>query len=675
MKSRTSFFNGSIIFDDIRRFGWISAIYGLVLLFFVPLRLITLYSSPYGTKQTIRNIFYYQSDGVQCFLVMIVPVLLGILLFRYIQVKTESDMLHSLPVKRAVMYRSHVLVGILILLLPVMLTAGIVFIINAALGLQQYFNTSDILCWAGVTVLMNLLFFITSVFVGMNVGLSTAQGVLTYLLLYLPAGLVLLVSGCLSTLLYGYMSNTYRLFRKISPIGRITDGFMIGDRPDIMTTAEIIAYIAVCIILFFAAQLLYNKRKLEAASHTIAFKGLDQVLIYGATLCATLLGGYYFQQTDLDIGWIALGYAAGSLLGYFAAQMLVKKTFWVFKDIKGYAIYAVVAVLVFAGIRFDVLGYESYIPAEKDIESVYFGNSIREGYPAFYDKKNIDSIYALHQQLIKAKSHNKYDKGVRNDYMVFEYTLKNGKKVRRGYNVRREDYARYIKPIYEAVEYKEIYSDLLNAKASDIQIIRLSPAAGLNKGMAITEPADIAEALQALKADIYAESYEQMTDDKTPWAYMEMAVSPDSVKNFPSLNNPYDVREEKTIGIYWRKSYTQFETWLAKKGYLANARALPEDIDYAVVEKIDSREVWKNMNTGQNHEYDSEKSLKITDKAQLEACLRDYTYLSAWDDDKWRSGSGRYYISFFGNGGSRRSVETGSFEENAVPDFIRAYFK
>ncbi|MBC2580731.1 DUF6449 domain-containing protein [Clostridium sp. DJ247] len=678
MKSKTSFFSKGIILDDIRRFGWISIVHALALFFVVPLKILMLHSSEQVnkeiiSKEIIKNMFYLTYTQFQSFLIIIVPVLLGIFLFRYMQVKTSTDMIHSLPVKRSVLYRSHVAVGIISLIIPVVVIAIISIFLNKTLDLGQYYRIYDVVQWCGITILFNLVFFFVSVLVGMIVGSSVLQGVLTYILLFLPIGLTLLVTESLNTFVYGFMNNISQDISRLSPIARIFQGFQ--DYHNInrkISITELIVYIVLCIIIYFLAEIIYNKRKMEAAAQSIAFKSLQYVFKYASSFCVMLLVGAYFKGTQGNIQWILFGFFIGSLIGYFAAEMIVKKSLWVFKSIKGYIVYAVVIIVVMQGIKFDVIGYESKIPNINEVQSIYFSEGFNEYYQKFNmyiysDKKDLQSIHDFHKQLIQDKTKNKGVSNKNKRSIVFQYTLKDGSKIQRGYYVSYDGYQKYFKPIYESNEYKSTTYDMLGVDVSDVEKITINPRLYVNKQAIIIKPEDIKEAMEVLKQDISNETYEDMSKNKADWADMTFIIQNDKLKKYPRLND--EARGNKEGHLAWKKSYKLFEQWLNKKGYLENSRVLPKDIEYAVVEKVDNDKQWEEKRrTGEYINKNNGKSFEIKDKNQIETCLRNYENLFA----KYGGNNGKYVIGFYST--DKNKMEYGTFDEDSAPDFIKAYF-
>ena len=104
MPSKTSLLNKELILQISRGTGWISIIYFLGLLFALPLRTLMLYTENTSMGRTpirVDSLFDFQYDlEIQIGLLIAIPVLMAVFLFRFLQVKQAVDLMHSLPIRR-----------------------------------------------------------------------------------------------------------------------------------------------------------------------------------------------------------------------------------------------------------------------------------------------------------------------------------------------------------------------------------------------------------------------------------------------------------------------------------------------------------------------------------------------------------------------------------------------
>jgi len=206
MKLKTSFFNQGILCNDFKSLGWIGAVYLLSLLLCIPLKIIMLYSNV-GIARLSQDPYFYLrmflfNEPLQLMLLIVAPVLTALLLFGYLQNGKAADMVHALPVKRETLYHTHILAGLIFLFVPLMITALVSWALVAGLAIPNV-SGSDIFTWLAVSLLFNLLYFMTGVATGMFTGLLSVQAVLSYILLLLPTGLTMLLLHNMSMYTYG----------------------------------------------------------------------------------------------------------------------------------------------------------------------------------------------------------------------------------------------------------------------------------------------------------------------------------------------------------------------------------------------------------------------------------------------------------------------------------------
>ncbi len=674
MKSKTSFINTGVLRNDIKRFIWISIAYLLGLLLTVPLKIFMLFSKAEEVNLNDVSIYLrmFQFDSnasmLQLMLIFIIPVLTGLVLFRYLNSKRASDLEHTLPIRRETLYNTHLSAGIIFLFAPLIITALVSWLLVGGLGIVQVKGV-DILIWLGVSLLFNLLLFLTSVAIGMFCGMSSVQGALTYILLLLPSGFSFLLIHNMSIHIYGFALDYYSPnLESLSPLLRLAEA---AYRP--FRLSEIIIYLLTCAVLYLAGRFFYQRRHLERTGNAITSSLLRPILLFGVTFCSMLLGGSYFSEMQNSASWTYFGYILGSLLAYFLLEILLSKSLHVFnwKSLKGYASYALFIIVMLGLLQFDLTGYERSLPDLSEIESVYLDNGFRlvnqynsdssivsakyESAPQlFKDRSTIANVYALHQQIIANRAQEKPDllSGNQNhERICLAYSLKNGQHLYRQYSIDSDNYAQQLKPIYESREYKNLHHAILRINPDLVKEIDLH-VSNSNKNLEINNQEDIRQAIAALQSDILNQSYEEMQSDRPGWAYIDLYMDRDYGTN-----------------LSWDKSYTKFEQWLKDKNLYSQARILPDDIAFAVVEKnpdfnnagnttqaIPTRQITPRY---LNDLAKKPGTLLIKNADQLELCLRSYTYAE----------QSPYQIFFLLQDGN---IFSGEFAEDEVPAFIKA---
>lgn len=661
MPSKISWFNKEIVFQNARTSGWIAIAYFLVLFFSLPLRLIMM-----ATSEKKMSAHYYKIENffsidfpIQYGLLLVVPVLMSIFLFRFMQVKASADLMNSLPVKKAQIFHQHALFGAVSLVVPVLGISLLLYLLHGALALDYLFKTQEIVHWMGNTILTVLTIYITGVLVAVLTGISAVQAVLTYIVLLFPAGVSVLVIYNFKYYLYGFPIQYYTHvnFEKASPISQAADLNNIR-----YTGIEWAIYLCLIVVMYFGSLFIYKIRKVEGASQAIVFPVLKPIFKFGVTFCFILLGGAYFGEVQDKTGWVYFGYTAGSLLGYFLAEMVLQKSWRVFHKVRGYFLITGASALIFLALHFDVAGYEKRIPSLNEIEAVYLSDNPydylneenREHISFFKERSTIEKVYNLQKQmlenkdLVEGKNPNLY----REEFFV--YKLKNGKKYIRQYPMATDAlYAATLKSIYETKEYKESIYKVLNLEEQKVDTISIQPIASVSNRVVFSKPDDIAEVLKVLRQDIRNERYEDYLDKREPWGNIEI-ITDDENNNMTSYS--------------WRRSYKLLEKYLEDKGLLEDVRVDPSDFSHTIAIKAGPDFFNSDPNRALSMEEMILKKYKEGDGMKIEAPQKQF---ESWESSRNVIGEEmqEYVVAFYFKGGDYPEIR--SIIEKDAPEFLK----
>lgn len=650
MPSKTSLFNKEMVLQVNRSIGWISIIYFLGLFFALPLRILMSYLGDQQEYFTpVRGLFAFDF-GIQIILFVSVPVILAVFLFRFLHVKQAADLMHSLPLKREKIFHFYTLTGWLFLILPVVAISVITSIIHLIYDLNLYFQLEDIAVWAGTVILFNTVFYLAGVFVAMVTGISAVQGVLTYIMLLFPAGFTMIVVYSLGMMLYGFPSDFIQAkhLENMSPITHLVS-MESGD----LTLKAILLYAVLLLIFYPLSLLVYKKRKIESASEAISFHSLKIVFKYGVAFCTMLLGGMYFDAMQHQMGWLMFGYALGGIIGYFAAEMVLQKSWRVFGRLRGLGIFAAAMVILVLIIQ-SLTPYEKRVPDLDEIKNVTFTNGIyyhssEEHSPQpLNTKENIAAVRELHKEIIRNEKKNEMDMRFQ-ERAVIIYEMNNGSKVIRQYTIDTLDYEPKLKEIYESVEYKHATDPIFQVKPNRVTSIRITD--GLNDSLFISKPDEISEFFSLLKKEVEKDSFD-------PGYYQRGNRSNIEIK----------VNYDKYIHVDLKASYKDLIAWLKKKNMLEQAMVTSDDVEYILVtdEMISKEELNKYPeNELVERLLSSKNTIKLTDKNQIETALDNAGY--GWFDQE------PYTAVFVYAKGDYKEIRT--FNDKYVPEFIKEHFK
>ncbi|MEK4258211.1 hypothetical protein [Paenibacillus sp. FSL L8-0499] len=585
------YFNSSIFRQNFRQHGWIGIIYALGLLFALPLQLF-MSSNPDAKPQEVDHLFRI-AGSVQALFIITIPVAAGLFLFRYLQAKSPADLWHSLPLRREHIFTAHLTSGLTLLLLPVWLTAGVVAVVKPWSGNFYIFQGADIWQWCITVSILTLFLFCFSVFVGICTGQSILQGIIIYILLILPAVLISLIHSHLAMYLYGYANANSNLRDSISQIWSpfVHIVYYFTGKP--FTNTELWIYGVLALLFIGLSYLLYRKRNTEKAGQAIAFGYFNPLFKAGVMLCAMLIAGNYFaQMKQQQMGWVIGGYAIGAIIGYVAAEMIVRKTWQIMtrKMVAEFAVYAVmIGLLLYIPVS-SVTGYEARVPSGDKVSSVYMGTNyqmytrIDDLYttpfmgqdPFSSDEDYIEAVRKLHQAVVAVRPDHTSEQYVYG-YFTLAYQLENGHKLVREYWIPNKGFESELKAVKDTEAYKyEKYNLALLEKEMDIMWIT-----NRNKRVAISDPGEILELKEIIKREILNMSYEvQIDKDGIP----DVANIQTEVKAKEDSNQ---VSSSYGYNYPWKSSFHELEKWMNEKGYADKIRITAEDIQSAEIIKDD----------------------------------------------------------------------------------------
>ena len=692
MKSKTSFINKGILHNDFKRYGWMGVVYLLAWLSAVPLQLVMISSRPeiikvHYTASTYLRVFEFNNSPLSLFLLLMAPVLAGLLIFRYLQTGKAADLEHSLPIRRETLYNTHLLSGLVLLLFPVMITALVTWAVITGLKID-YVQGQHILNWLKVALTANLLLFSTTVAVGMITGLSALQGLLTYILLLVPSGLTDLVLYNLKMYLYGFAYDYFSVnLDRLSPLLNLAS-------PNLdLKNSDMIVYLLVSIGLCYIGRYLYRIRPIEAAGDAVTLGPLRPLLKYSVTFCTMLLGGSYFYSTQQSLAWTYLGYFLGALSGYILIEILFHKSVHVFtwQRFKGLGVYAAVMLVLLGLIRADIIGYETRLPQIDEVKYVYMDYSfysllqakdksrtVNQFPQAIYvDRDNIAHILVLHREIIAEREEAQstpVDGNIRQERICLAYQLNNGNMLLRNYLIDSSRFAWQLKPIYESLEYKTQKNEVLRINPMDAKLVDIRSEVGY-KRVSITDPQLIQEVVAVLQNDIKTQSYEEMTDRKPPWGYIEITLPDEDTDQEAAIRTQ---AVESTVEITpktgyrivtapWQKSYSGLEDWLQGKGLYNQVRLQPgKDIVHAIIEYFPQGmdEARLRMIKADRDFEEKPGQFKVTEADKLELCLQNY--------QEYHKTKGAVYMVFFQLDSGL--MLNGILTPSSAPDFVKQHF-
>lgn len=457
MKSKISFFNAGIFKSMLKRFWPLWTAYFAVWFMCLPLPLLV--ARLQGVKEsavTVVTAAMKTSVGASVVSAFVMGILAAMAVFGFLYNSRSCGMIASTPVRREAVFCSAYLAGTLPVLAANLFIAVLNWLFTLSSGIEGacIFKMNAILF--AVNSMEFLIFFSISAFIAMLTANIVALPVLYLIFNFVFLGMEYVVRMLYGMFIFGYSDHPDCVLEFMSPLIYLFT--RIGINVNISTESAavsltnwsaLLGYIIAAVVFSVTALLLYRKRRMESAGDVIAVNSLRPVFKFCVTACAALCFGLLFfviistlfTSPSTSMLVLSAGLIIGAFIGYFASEMLLKKSFHVFKgNWKGFVI-TVILCIVFAFVCVtDLFDLSSQLPDIDDIEMIVC-NREAGGYDVT-ERSDIEAILDVNKAIIDDRD--KYegldDTGLENTgYVSIRYKLKDGHSVYRGYTVLIDD--------------------------------------------------------------------------------------------------------------------------------------------------------------------------------------------------------------------------------------------
>lgn len=528
--------------------------------------------------------------------------------FSYLYSRKKIDFYMGMPVKRKKRFLNIWINGILIYIVPY-LTGLIISILIAA---QNGAVDKRVLYEVGKAFYTNILFYLCIYHMGILAVMLTGNIIITgfgFLVFCLYEYVVRMV-------LTGYK---YLFFRYASSYGMKTEPVF---SPFFMYQSPVKLFIF-AIIAGVLAYICYLKRPAEAAGRSMAFEVTKPVIKILLIVPAALLAGLFisdavgFSPVDsMDgIGYVIFSMVLVIVIGCALIQVIYEFDIrGVFHRKSHIVISGVLTALIFFLFRYDLIGYDGYIPMQKDIESVAFvpdyydmtweGSTYFDSDGSFlteleYAEKymhlsNVAEVCELaelsmkeYDAFLKRVGAEGYDEKQEEDwsYATLIYRMKNGRSVTRAVwvNVNDDRTSQLLDIIMGSWEFKNGYmpgaSENLDRILEQTETKRKISATYGNgiyiKKMSEKEAKDF---LEIYRRDLALANFSKIRDS-VPKAMFSLNIEEDLSNGiYGTWQGISRMTRTNTVSMFIYPFYEESIAWLKEHGYYMNCQLNAEDV-------------------------------------------------------------------------------------------------
>ncbi len=497
----------AIFLNGCKQYKWICIGWALLLLSVLPTRMFmfrSLGSQGFGEQMTefATNLQVFHNPLLIIY-VLIAPVISVLIIFSHLHQKNRVDLMHQLPVTRMDLLLGRGLIALASTWLPLMATGIIVYLLK---GLTPEFQAA--LQWKYLfqwmihgTIFLCLHTSIT-ILIGFVTGMIPTHGFFAVIAYLFPLGIYTLLLGNLSLLAQTYYFSFYVTdrFSWWMPIVRISlqDGFPV---------VQELVYLLLSILFFFGSYWLYRMRDLEAAGNVIAFPKFNRVFKYGMGFCFLLvMGPFFFLLSNNNPLWLYFGYGFGGLFGFFLAEVLIQKSFHVWKQWKSFLVFILISAGLIVGMHMDLLGIEKWQPSAESIVDFslatydrYYSQNDEDEYPALSDSLK-EKTLTIQKEMMAAN----LPEGTQDAETIYcTYYLGEKGISKRLYTL--DD--RFLNASYRAYladpEVMLQNFPVLNMEPAQVATLRLSSGLMSGRVITLTSPSEIRMLTEAIQQDIH----------------------------------------------------------------------------------------------------------------------------------------------------------------------------
>lgn len=663
MTSKNSFFK--LLKEDLLQRLW-SIILAMVVIILpitvaVALEISNIRADRYSYREnaiaSLWRVFEY--DNFWFYLVAIVgAIICAGCSFCYLFSKRKVDFFHSLPVTRGKLFAVRYVSGVLVYLVPNILMLLLNFIIiSAFFGASStpalYMLGGFLFHFAGFLIIYSA----AAVCIFLVGNMAVFFVIATWFFFFLPF-VVVLITGMQESFFDTFYRGSESFTTMMNQLRFVSPGyFYVGWMTNTLGETEVnlfafaLQLILNVVLLTAVAILLYRKRPSEGAGKAIVFEWAKPLVRISLEIFAGASLAYLFYNMvwdrNSDCGWIFFG----ALIGVALCHMFVESVFhYDVKKCFAHKGSLLVSILAAAAVvlvmRYDLIGYDDYLPKKKSIESVeLISMEGLEQVSRNFSGAVIEDIDAIYPFLTACRDF-KFDGGENIVYSAGQQMStrvirvgikkKSGIVVYRKYRISNKMMADYFGSVFDSADYKEnTLQGLRELKPEWIESIRFTlEEREVTLANAVTEK-EKQEFIQTLISGYERETWKTRCDEAPLFlVYLEVEYPNEGKgKHFVSY----------AIPVY--ASYTEAIRFAEQKGFSVKEERDWSKVDYMLIMTVDGSE------------------LAILPKTVTEASdtYVDYELLAKETGEYYGEYYGDYYGDYYDN--NSRKIEREDWEQ------------
>ena len=638
--------------------------------------------------------------------------------FGYLYKRTTLDVFHSIPLKREKLFLVQYVSGIIIFIVPFIVSYLLMLIICALNGFASGAIIGMIIQNIGYGVLHFLAYYGVAITAIMLTG-KMIVGILGMLVFwgYMPM-LSIFSQGLYQRFFitqYGGESIPDWL-AYISPVtvqsARVMASLTGYHEERVMWLRGMMLIIEIAIILLtFAVSIwLYRKRASEAAEQAMAFPKTMPILKVLIMVVVSFGTGLFLDVLTGSTVWFALGIVLGLIISQGLIAVIytgdIRK---ILTGKKSFAVASLIVIAIASIFVFDLFGYDRYMPnpdkvksvgisisgLDDQIDHIYADNLASYTNDARYplDKGQVEDIPAVYELAKQGIENARKMRSTGNSFEIIReengeeyrqvairYQMNNGSSVSRVYSINAALMEPEIAKIYDEPSFKKSDYPVLSTENENIGEVFVANVLDDEEGQEI--PAvDKQKLIEAYQADLMELKFADIKDvgvigtisyelrGRAPSVEIGQPEQDESGDIINSYTYTYDAKEP----AYPRMEYPIYPACTRTLSILKELGwELDGKIDISKIDKIEL-ERYKDAEGEYGNEYGGYVSIDITDKSEMEELVATPTY-STRSRFYQSVGAEQMVIVYFGKE-DNSAFTAFSVIEKDLPAFVEDKFK
>lgn len=336
-----------------------------------------------GLNNYIEDMMEWVSfiNPLTVFIVLLASLICGLSSFSYLNSRSQVDFYHGLPVRREKLFLANYVSGILIMAVPYAIFLGLALVVGIANGVPGGPLIREALRSYGLSMTMYFLSYSLTVTAAMLTGHLVVGFLGTMVLNFYFPLLAAFINGYCVIFYHTFVSSVPRRWYewgvRISPVTqyfRMLDQYYEGAPLALSVCGILAAGLALGLI----SCLLYKRRPSEAAGKAMAFNVSRPIICMLMTVLSSLGLGCFFWEIMETFPWALFGVICGGVVCHCVIQIIYHFDFRRLLACKlqlaACLVFSVAVMLVF---RFDLTGYDRYLPGEGQLKdtAISFDNA------------------------------------------------------------------------------------------------------------------------------------------------------------------------------------------------------------------------------------------------------------------------------------------------------------